>query len=157
MHGIDRCLALGRTRALAFGGAISLVAGGAIYRFAEAKGIAIPFDLSSREAVVFLILVAPVLEEAIFRYFLWKPIELLTNRTIALLITTLLFSYSHFHAYWFYPSEIHPFIFYQSAYTLGVGLAAGYFVWRYNAIWGAILVHFAFNIGFYLAHFSGVQ
>ncbi len=149
---VDVWRRFGRVKSLAFGGVLSLIGGGAVYRLASAKGIAIPFDLKSNEAILFLIVVAPILEEAVFRFFLWKPIELVTNRTLALFITTLLFSYSHFHAYWFYPAEIHPFIFYQSAYTLGLGLGAGYFVWRFNAIWGAILIHFMFNLGFYLAY-----
>lgn len=130
----------------------SLVMGFAIFRSAGLAGIAIPFDLNGGETLVFLLLVAPVLEELIFRFFLWQPIEALAkNSFVAWLATSLIFSYAHLHAIWNVPSSIHPFIAYQTVYTLFLGLGCGYFVFRGRSLAGAIAVHFAFNLGFYLA------
>jgi membrane protease YdiL (CAAX protease family) len=36
-------------------------------------------------------------------------------------------------------------------YTLGLGLASGFFVFRFRSILGAVAIHFSFNLGFYLA------
>jgi membrane protease YdiL (CAAX protease family) len=142
---------LGRKKDLFVGVPLALIAGGLVHRLATHSGIVIPFNFTGPETVIFLLLVAPVLEEAVFRYFLWKPFEFLAGRSVALFLTTVLFSYSHLHAIWSYPPEVHPFIYYQATYTLALGLAAGYFVWRWNSVLAAILIHFAFNLGFYLA------
>lgn len=127
----------------------SLMIGLFIYRFAFANKILIPFDLTSIESLVFLLIVAPVLEEGIFRFFLWKTFASL-NIKFAFILTTIFFSYSHFHAYWFFPQNFHQFIFYQTIYTLILSLLCGYSVWKYNSLVGSILIHFAFNLGFYL-------
>lgn len=135
-----------------FGVVAGLVAGFCIFKLALITGIPIPFDLSGTETIVLLLIVAPILEEALFRFFLWQPILFLTKRPpVVWILTSALFSYSHLHAIWFVPNEIHNFIIYQTAYTLLLGLACGYFVYRYSSLTGAILVHFSFNFGFYLA------
>lgn len=129
----------------------SLIAGFAIFRFASLTGIQIPFDLKGTEPLLFLLVVAPILEELIFRFFLWQPIEWLGGKpVIAWVATSLMFSYSHLHAIWFVPKEIHTFIAYQTIYTFILGVACGFFVFRNKSVAGAILIHFAFNLGFYL-------
>ncbi len=129
----------------------SLIAGFAIFRIAGFAGIQIPFDLRGTETLMFLLLVAPILEELIFRFFLWQPIEWLGRKPIiAWVVTSLMFSYSHLHSIWFVPKEIHTFIVYQTIYTLFLGLACGFFIFRNKSVAGAILIHFAFNLGFYL-------
>ena len=45
-----------------------------VFKVAGALRIPIPFNLSGIETVVFLLVIAPILEEAIFRFFAWKPI-----------------------------------------------------------------------------------
>ena len=134
-----------------FGAAGSLVAGIAVFRAAGFLSIQIPFDLKGTETLLFLLLIAPVLEELIFRFFLWQPIDRLTRKPlIPWISTSILFSYSHLHAMWFVPKEIQSFIVYQTIYTLFLGLASGYFVFKYRSIAGAIAIHFTFNLGFYL-------
>lgn len=129
----------------------SLFVGFAIFRITGFAEIQIPFDLKGTETLVFLLLVAPFLEELIFRFFIWQPIEWLTGKPIiAWLVTSLMFSYSHLHSIWFLPKEIHSFVVYQTIYTLILGLACGFFKFRNNSIAGAVLVHFGFNLGFYL-------
>lgn len=141
---------LSRVTGVAF--VVSLAAGFLIFRAAAALEIAVPFDLSGSETIFFLLVVAPVLEELIFRFFLWEPLEALIKKPwVVWVVTSVVFSYSHLHSIWFVPDEIYPFIEYQTAYTFLLGLGCGYFVYRYHSIAGAIAVHFAFNLGFYLA------
>jgi membrane protease YdiL (CAAX protease family) len=130
----------------------SLLAGFSVYNLSSRIGVAIPFDFKGLELLIFLLLVAPVLEELVFRFFLWKATTWLTlNRVTTLILTSVFFSYAHLHAIWFSPSEIHGFLIYQTIYTLFLGLACGYMVFKWNSVLGAILVHFTFNLGFYLA------
>lgn len=80
---------------LAFG------AGFSAYKLAGVFGIQVPFDLSSNQIMILLLVVAPILEEGIFRFLLWKPIELLFQKPkLTLIATSLLFSYAHLHAVW---------------------------------------------------------
>ncbi len=127
----------------------ALFAGYVVFKGTGALQVTVPFDMTNNELKFFLLLVAPILEEFIFRFFSWQPIQQI-NKGVALIATSLLFSYSHFHSFWFVPVEYQGFIFYQTAYTLVLGLACGYSVWRYNSLLGAILIHFGFNLGFFL-------
>ncbi len=120
-----------------------------VYRLAGVLGHPIPFELKSAETLFFLILVAPILEELIFRFFAWRPLAEIDER-LALAVTTILFSYSHYHAIWFVAPEIHGFIQYQTIYTLLLSLGCGLSLWRFQSLTGAILIHFMFNLGFYL-------
>jgi membrane protease YdiL (CAAX protease family) len=135
---------------IGFPALVALICGAGIYKLSSLVGIPIVFNLEIAETLVFLIIVAPILEEFIFRYLLWQPALLANARLASLIITSALFSYSHFHAIWFVPLEYSSFIYYQSAYTLFLGIACGFYVYRYNSLLGAILIHFAFNVGFYL-------
>lgn len=128
----------------------ALVSGFLIYKMAiVALQITIPFNLKSTETILFLLIIAPILEEMIFRFSIWQPLEYI-HSWFAYLGTSLLFAYSHFHAYWFIPEEFHKFVFYQTAYTLLLGLICGYFIKKYSSLSEAILIHFSFNFGFYL-------
>jgi membrane protease YdiL (CAAX protease family) len=128
----------------------ALIAGYLVFKGTGILQITVPFDLTNNELRFFLLIVAPILEELIFRFFCWQPFEKI-NKSVALITTSLLFSYSHFHSFWFVPAEYQGFIFYQTAYTLILGLACGYSIWRYNSLLGAIFIHFAFNFGFFLS------
>lgn len=136
----------------AYGIVIAWISGFAIFKLALAAGIPIPFDLRGTETILFLLVVAPLVEEGVFRFLLWQPIQTLTkHKGVALFATSLLFSYSHFHSIWFVPAEVHNFIIYQSVYTFLLGLACGYYVYRYASVTSAIVIHFGFNLGFYVA------
>lgn len=139
-------------KSVSYGMVIGLGAGFGIFKLADALSIAIPFNLKGTETILFLLVVAPILEEAIFRFLVWQPVQYISKRPIvALISTSLIFSYSHLHAIWFVPPEVHNFIIYQAAYTFLLGLACGFYVYRYSSLACAILIHFAFNLGFYLA------
>jgi len=130
----------------------SLLCGFFIFKLSGISNIQIPFELNGTETLLFLLVVAPILEELIFRFFIWQPVEKIMSKAGALIATSIVFSYSHLHAIWFVAKEIHPFILYQTAYTLILGASCGYFMYKYKSITGAILIHFAFNLGFYLGY-----
>ncbi len=130
---------------------LGILSGAGVYTAISALGLIMPFDLSGSETVILLLLVGPVLEELLFRFFLWEGIgRLFRSQKWAWALTTLLFSYSHFHSSWFLPPEIHGFIYYQSIYTIILGLACGFMVFRFSSLTSAIIIHLAFNLGFYL-------
>ncbi len=144
--GLNGCFEKNRLRIYAS----LLVAGFLTYRGAGSLNIQIPFVLNSIETLIFLLIVAPILEECIFRFFLWKACKEI-NPKVIWVSTSVIFSYSHFHAFWFVPQSIHPFIIYQTAYTLILGLVCGYFIFKHRSLLSAILIHFFFNLGFYLS------
>lgn len=115
-------------------------------------GLIAPFDLESASAILLLILIGPILEEAIFRMALWEPLlDLTRSKPAALVITTVLFAYAHLHAIWFTPPEIHSFIFYQTAYVTVLGGLCGLRKIASSSLSAPILTHITFNTAFYLA------
>jgi len=132
--------------------ALSLVSGLAVYKAAYALEIPIAFQMQALETIVFLLVVAPILEELIFRFVLWQPIARFTKSPVAALVATaLLFSYAHLHAIWFVPPEFHAFVYYQTTYTLFLGLLCGFSLYKSNSLLSSMVLHFSFNLGFYLA------
>lgn len=125
------------------------VAGFIVFKLIRPFGIVLPFDITEGNVWIFLLLVAPILEELIFRFFAWKPVAN-KNKKAAWIFTSVLFSYAHLHAFWFVAPDIRSFVYYQAVYTLGLGLACGYMVFKHNSLAGAILVHGLFNLGFFL-------
>lgn len=113
-------------------------------------GLPVPFDVTAPEGIFLLLIIAPVLEELIFRFFLWMPFEKRFKAHWAWSFTTLLFSYAHWHAVWNVPVEWHGFLAYQTLYTLMLGLGCGAMMYTFRSLGGAILVHFAFNLGFWI-------
>jgi membrane protease YdiL (CAAX protease family) len=130
---------------------ISLVVGFAVLKIARISGLAVPIDVNNKQTVIFLLAVAPVLEELIFRFMLFKPFERIWNSKFAMVATSLLFSYSHLHAIWFVPPEYDKFIIYQALYTLPLAFACAWMIRRQTSLLSAILVHAMFNLGFFLA------
>lgn len=128
---------------------LALPAGYLVYEAASPLGLFIPFQLDGIETVFFLLVVAPFVEEFLFRYFIWRPLETLVHPVAAYVITTLLFAFSHFYAFWFVGEDFRGFIYYQTAYTFFLALACGYSMFRKHSLLGAILIHFFFNLGFY--------
>jgi len=129
-----------------------LLGGLAIYKLGTYSGISIPFDLSSYETLFILLLLAPVLEELIFRMALWEPLKELCKSPSQLLISTsLLFSIGHFMALWNVPEQYRIFVLYQTLYVILLGLGAGWRRMQTNSVSAAIYVHFSFNLGFFLA------
>lgn len=136
------------TRALPFI-AVAFGAGFSVFLLSTPLGIAIPFDLGQTETILFLLLIGPLIEELLFRFVLWQGFAQVGAKW-AFPVTTILFSYSHFHSYWIVDSQFYPFVFYQTAYTAVLSLICGYLVLKKNSWTGAWLAHLAFNLGFYL-------
>jgi membrane protease YdiL (CAAX protease family) len=125
-----------------------------IERLAVAGMILIPFNFNSNKLVVMLLLVAPVLEELIFRMSLWEAVDdLLKDKEIQVFVSTFLFSIGHLLAIFVIPPEFRPFVAYQGVYVLILGVGASLMRISKNSVLAAILVHFGFNFGFYLGTF----
>ncbi len=110
----------------------------------------IPFDLTAPLTLVFLLFIGPMLEEFIFRMALWDSFKtLVKNSWFVIAITSLLFSFAHFIAFWSTPPEYKPFIYYQTSYTFALALALGWQRERTQSLAAPIMLHFLFNLGFY--------
>lgn len=129
---------------------VSMLAGLCIAYGATVIGLPIPFDVHNAGGVAMLLLVAPILEELLFRFLLWMPLANRGKSSWAWSFTTLIFAYAHWHAVWAVPEEWHGFLAYQTLYTLLLGLVCGAMVYRLRSLTGAMLIHFGFNLGFWL-------
>jgi hypothetical protein len=111
----------------------------------------VPFDLQSGETIVFLLLVAPVLEESLYRGTWMEGMRAFVQRPWILLLTSaVLFSFSHLRVLGSVPADFRPFIEYQAAYTFLLGAACAAVRLRVGLV-AAIGMHFCFNLGFFLA------
>lgn len=130
----------------------SLLLGGAIAQTAKYLDLPIPFDPSNKQTVAFLLLLGPVLEEFIFRFALWHSFLVLGSGAIGTwLLTSALFSYGHFHSYFFVPGNWQGFIIFQTLYTLAAGLWWGWSYKKTGNLAHPIVLHIVFNLGFFLA------
>ena len=131
---------------------VATISGFAIYKAASPLNITIPFNLKETETILLLLLLAPTLEELIFRMALWEPLEqLLKNKHAVLVVTTFLFSVGHFTAYWKVPVEYKTFVLYQTTYVVLLGLAAGFGKIKSKSVFNPIAIRFGFNLGFFIA------
>ncbi len=118
--------------------------------------ISIPFNFKSQETIFFLLIVAPILEELIFRSFLFLTLRQYFPTKYVYFTTAVVFSLAHFNAYRFIPTEYSHFVFYQTFYTFILGLGLSYILYKFNkSLMAVILCHFFFNLGFYLAQVFG--
>jgi membrane protease YdiL (CAAX protease family) len=126
--------------------------GFAVYNGAGFLNVLVPFDLSDHETQLFLILLGPVLEELLFRQVLWSTLEIaLKSRRAAFVLTSLIFTFAHFFAYFYVPESIKPFVIYQTAYVLLIALWWGAIIYRFGVITMTVWLHIAFNTGFFVA------
>ena len=126
------------------------LAGWGVHFGATHLGLVVPFDTLSLETKVFLLLVAPILEEMLFRQTFWKQFESFRlPKASVWILTSAFFSFAHLNAIRFAPPELFTFIYYQTGYTLLLGLACGWVREKYGTVVSAILLHAAFNLGFF--------
>ncbi len=145
-----------KVKPLLIGTSIGLAAGFLIFKGAVYKNMFIPFDFKERALLVMLLVIGPLIEELVFRFALLKSFEATFKKPMAAtILSSLLFSYGHFHAYFYVPEEMYSFIFYQTAYTLvlGLWLSAAFYYFKRSVI-AALLLHMSFNLGFYLGSLS---
>lgn len=127
-------------------------AGAAVYRITIFSGTQIPFDFSGVETIFLLLVLAPVLEELIFRMALWEALKSFRWKPETVLVaSTLLFSFGHFQAIAAVPAEFRAFVWIQTLYVILLGLGAGWARHATGSVTASILVHFGFNLGFFLA------
>lgn len=110
-----------------------------------------PFKFLENQFIQMLIL-APIIEELVFRgaiYELFKvaKVKIWVNN----LINSILFALSHAYALTVLPDEFHPFIFFQLKYTFVLGHLCAKSRERTYGILEPILLHFIFNLVFYVA------
>lgn len=131
---------------------LSLISGFLVYKAALHFKIAIPFDLKGTEVLLFLLIIGPILEEFIFRFcilYLLRTIS--SSKFLIILFSSLLFSLSHFVAYFDVPKSIGIFVIYQSAYTFLIAIWWGYSYIKSKSLTIPCFLHIFFNFGFYLA------
>ncbi len=112
--------------------------------------LTIPFDLTEFSNIMLLVLWGPILEEFLFRFALYWPLHAGLGKVIAGLITSLFFSYCHFHAYFLVPRNLKSFVIYQTIYTFIIGY---WWVEEYQKernLVAPLGMHILFNFGFYL-------
>lgn len=131
---------------------ITFLTGLITFHSTKTLNLFVPFNFSSLDTVILLLIVAPILEEAIFRLALWDAFhQIIQNQYILILITTFLFMAGHLSAYWFVPAEYRAFVLFQSLYVIFLGLLAGFTRLKTSSVNGPILLHFAFNFGFFFS------
>lgn len=136
---------------LAFEGLLSILLGIVTYKATDPLGLAIPFNLNDTKILSLLLILGPILEEALFRRALWIPIEiLLKKQSFVIFTTSLLFAWGHFFAYFSFPNEWRDFIVYQTCYAFIISLWWGSRYSKTRALSVPIVLHLGFNGGFYL-------
>lgn len=130
---------------------LSLAAGHGIHDLATYSHLVIPFDLQDKETVLLLLLVAPLLEEMIFRMAIMDALgNFIKKEAFVLIISSMLFALGHLQAMWVVPHEFRIFVLYQTLYTTLLGLGAGWARMETKSLFAPVIVHFGFNLGFYL-------
>lgn len=114
-------------------------------------GFKAPFKYIDYLFVQILIL-APIIEELVFRGAFMELAEnaKLSSR-VSLTFNALLFSFSHASALWHLPNEFKNFIWFQILYTLILGFICARSRLSSGGILKPILLHFGFNLVFYVA------
>lgn len=121
------------------------------YRLAVKANILIPFDFNNGASLVLLLIVAPILEELIFRFSLWVSFDrLCKNKEIQHWASAIFFSIGHLIAIFTLPPDFRPFVLYQGMYVIILSLGASKMREATNGVAGPILLHALFNLGFYL-------
>jgi len=104
-----------------------------------------------------LLLFAPVLEELIFRQTFQRfLIKRLGGKRVTSMLVAAIFAFSHLIALRVLPAEYIPFVGFQVFYTFVLGVICGQALLRSHSILSPILIHFLFNLCFYVAVQLGV-
>jgi membrane protease YdiL (CAAX protease family) len=133
-------------------GFLMLISGFLIFKTAGLFLIPIPFDFSSAETLMLLLVLGPLLEELIFRMALWQALNnICSSKWFVIGATSFLFAAAHFAPYWAIPEQFQGFLIYQTVYVMFLGLAVGVRRSISQAILPAVFMHIGFNLGFFLA------
>lgn len=101
-----------------------------------------------------LLLFAPLLEELVFRQTFQRfLINSMGGKRVTSMLVAAIFAFSHLIALRVLPDEYIPFIGFQVFYTFVLGVLCGQALLRLHSVFAPILLHFVFNLVFYLALF----
>lgn len=95
---------------------------------------------------------APVLEELVFRQTFQRfLIHQVGGKYVTSMLVASIFAFSHLVGLTVLPIEYVPFIGFQVFYTFVLGLICGQAMLRFHSVLAPIVLHFLFNLTFYLA------
>lgn len=143
---------LGHKRSLALECLGAALLGFVVFAMLTPLGILFPLDLSLRVILILLLVVAPILEELLYRGAIWLLILRVTQSPrITWILTSVIFALAHGYAYFSLPDEIKSFVIFQTGYTFLIALWFGFSMWRRGGFGSSLFLHFFFNLGFYLS------
>jgi len=134
------------------------VAGAACFALmlASVLKLAAPFKYVELLEVQILFL-APIIEELVFRHALFGAFKShFKNENMLILSNAIFFSISHLPAIWALPPVFHSFIYLQLFYTLILGWICAKSRLRTGSVVEPMLLHFIFNLIFYVAVIKGI-
>ena len=135
---------------------VAFVSGFIVHVFAKQQGIQVPFDMSGAETAFLLLILAPLLEELVFRGALQTAlVNLLPVKGGVVVLSGALFALSHGIAITYVPEPYYDFVYYQTFYTFALGMFCARAKETSGGLLSAINVHFGFNLGFYIASVFG--
>ncbi|MGE3611361.1 MAG: CPBP family glutamic-type intramembrane protease [Bacteriovoracaceae bacterium] len=99
-----------------------------------------------------LLIFAPILEELVFRQAFQRVlVGSVGGKNYTFMLVAAIFSFSHLIGLTVLPVEYVPFIGFQIFYTFLLGLICGQALLRFHSIIAPMVLHFIFNLSFYLA------
>lgn len=114
-------------------------------------GLSSPFRYLEQPFLQLLVM-APILEELVFRgVFFGLGEKARVKSDVNVLYNSLLFSLSHVPAIWILEREFHTFIVFQMFYTLALGFICSQSRLKSQGLLSPVLLHFLFNLVFYIA------
>lgn len=99
-----------------------------------------------------LLLFAPILEELVFRQTFQRTlVHNVGGKNVTSMLVASIFAFSHLVGLMVLPSEFVPFIGFQVFYTFVLGVICGQALLRFQSLLAPIVLHFIFNLSFYVA------
>lgn len=118
-------------------------------------GIQNPFDVHQPLIIFLLLIVAPFIEEYLYRqaFYRWLERRIGLPPLYVIGLTSILFSIAHLPGYWILPSDQQSFALAQMGYTFVLGLILGSVRHMTQSVVAAMGVHLLFNATFLAYHF----
>jgi len=99
-----------------------------------------------------LLFFAPVLEELVFRQTFQRfLINQVGGKRVTSMLVAAIFAFSHLVGLTVLPAEYVPFIGFQVFYTFVLGVLCGQALLRFHSVFAPMILHFLFNLSFYIA------
>jgi membrane protease YdiL (CAAX protease family) len=99
-----------------------------------------------------LLIFAPILEELVFRQTFQRfLVTQVGGKYVTSMLVASIFAFSHLVGLKVLPVDYVPFIGFQVFYTFVLGLICGQAMLRFHSVIAPIVIHFLFNLTFYVA------